>query len=150
MKYVVFWNSKEGFVARALGYAIKAFDLGCHGQMVPVHFNSKSNLINMTAYGVLSRDGSLYITLINRETAAHRDVNVNFSAGNSHTHGQTMFLAATNNDITATNGVTLGGAAIKDDGAWSGTWTSLAAPSNNRQFSVKLPTASAAVIRLYD
>ena len=82
MKYVVFWNSPEGFAVRPLGYAIKAFDLGCHGQLVPVHFGSNTDQINLTAYGVLSNDGSLYITLINKETARTRDVNVTIAPGN--------------------------------------------------------------------
>jgi glycosyl hydrolase family 79 len=148
MKYVVFWNSTEGFAARPLGYAIKAFDLGCHGQLVPVHFNSNADPINLTAYGVISNDGSLYLTLINKQTADPVSANVTIASGDSYTRGQVMFLTAPNNNITATAGVTLGGAPIKDDGTWSGTWTSLAAPSHLGQFSVKMPAASAAIVRL--
>ena len=148
MKYVVFWNSPEGFAVRPLGYAIKAFDLGCHGQLVPVHFGSNTDQINLTAYGVLSNDGSLYITLINKETARTRDVNVTIAPGNLYTHGQVLFLAAPHNDITATADVTLGGAPIKDDGSWSGAWTSLSAPFNNRHFSVTVPAAAATVVQL--
>jgi hypothetical protein len=148
MKYVVFWNSPEGFAVRPLGYAIKAFDLGGHGHLVPVHFKSNTDQINLTAYGVLSNDGSLYITLINKETARTRDANVTIAPGHSYAREQVMFLTAPHGDITATAGVTLGGAPIKDYGNWSGTWTSLAAPFNNGQFSVKVPAASAAIIQL--
>ena len=107
-KYVVFWNSPEGFAVRPLGYAIKAFDLGGHGQLVPVSFQSNTNQINLTAYGVLSKEDRLHITLINKETDRTRDASVTLAPGNSYTRGQVMFLTAPQNDITATAGVTLG------------------------------------------
>ncbi len=148
MKYVVFWNSMEGFTSRPLGYAIKAFDLGSHGQLVPVHFSSNADQINLTAYGVLSADGRLYITLINKETARPCNASVTIASGSSYIRGQVTFLTAPHGDITATAGVTLGSAPIKDDGSWSGTWTSLAAPLNKGLFSVKVPAASAAIVQL--
>ncbi len=147
-KYVVFWNSPEGFAVRPLGYGIKAFDLGCHGQLVPVHFTSDTDQINMTAYAVRSNNGSLYITLINKETAQTRDATVTIAPGNSYTRGLVMFLTAPHSDITATTDVTLGDAPIKDNGSWSGTWTSLATSVNNGHFSVKVPAASAAIVQL--
>jgi hypothetical protein len=48
----------------------------------------------------------------------------------------------------ATTGVTLGGALIKDDGSWSGTWTPLAAKLNHGRFSINMPAASAAIVRV--
>jgi Glycosyl hydrolase family 79 C-terminal beta domain len=147
MKYAVFWNSPEGFAVRPLGYAIKAFDLGCHGQLVPVDFKSNPDRINLATYGVLADDGDLCVTLINKETVRSREANITIAPGNSCTHGQVIFLTAPYNNITATAGVTLGGASIKDNGSWSGTWTSLAAPLNSGQFSVTVPAASAAIIQ---
>jgi len=147
-RYVVFWNSVEGFAVRPLGYGIKAFDLGCHGQLIPVHFTSNTDQINLTVYGVRSNNGSLYITLINKETARSRDANVTIAPGNPYTRRQVMFLTAPGSDITATAGVTLGGASIQDNGSWPGKWTSLSTPFNKGQFSVKVPVSSAAVIQL--
>jgi hypothetical protein len=147
-KYVVFWNSPEGFAVRPLGYGIKAFDLGCHGQLVAMHFASNTDQINLTAYGVLSSRGSLSITLINKETDRTRDAKVTIAPGRSYTRRQVMFLTAPGSDITATTGVTLGGASIQDNGSWSGTWTSLAAPFSNGHFSVNVPAASAAIVQL--
>jgi hypothetical protein len=147
-KYVVFWNSLEGFAVRPLGYGIKAFDLGGHGQLVPVDFKSNTDQVNMTVYGVLAGDGSLFITLINKETDHTRDANVAVAPGSSYTHGRVTFLTAPHGDITTTAGVTLGGAPIEDNGNWPGTWTSLPAPATNGQFSVKVPAASAAIVEL--
>jgi hypothetical protein len=147
-KYVVFWNSPEGFAVRPLGYAIKAFDLGCHGQLVPAHLGSNTNQINLTAYGVLAGDGNLYITLINKETSPTRDAQVAIAPGSSRARGHVIYLTAPNSDVMATAGVTLGSAPIKDNGSWSGTWTALAAPSSNGSFSVPVPAAAAAIVRL--
>jgi hypothetical protein len=147
-KYVVFWNSPEGFTVRPLGYAIKAFDLGGHGQLVPVSFKSNSDQINLTAYGVLSKDGSLRITLINKETAGAREASVTITPGNSYTHGLVVFLIAPKGDITVTDGVTLGGTPIADNGNWSGSWSSLAGSFTNGHLSVRVPAASAAIVAL--
>jgi hypothetical protein len=147
-KYVVFWNSPEGFAVRPLGYGIKAFDLGCHGQLVPAQVTSNTDQINMTAYGVFSSKGGLSITLINKETAGTREANVTITPGYSYAHGRVLFLTAPHGDITTTTGVTLGGAPIKDDGSWSGTWASLSAPFHKGQFAIKVPAASAAIIQL--
>ena len=82
-KYVVFWNSPEGF-AVPLGYAVKAFDLGSHGRWVPVHLGSNADHINLTAYGVLSDEGRVYVTLINKDTARACEANVAISPGRAH------------------------------------------------------------------
>jgi hypothetical protein len=147
-RYVVFWNSPGGFAVRPLGYGIKAFDLGCHGHLVPVHFTSNTNHVNLTAYGVSSNKGNLYITLINKEADRTHDVTVTIAPGGSYTRRQVMFLTAPRSDITVTGGITLGDAPIKDDGSWSGTWTPLAAPFGNGLFSISVSAASAAIVQL--
>lgn len=147
-KYVVFWNSPEGFAVRPLGYAIKAFDLGSHGQLVPVHFSSNADQINLTAYGVLSSDSGMYVTLINKDTTRACEANVTIAPGSPYTRGKVMLLTAPGGDITATAGTTLGGAPIKDDGSWSGVWTPLSAKFNKGHFSVSMPAATAAIVQL--
>ena len=148
MKYAVFWNSPEGFTVRPLGYAIKAFDLGCHGQLVPVRFQSNADQINLAAYGVLSKDGSLYLTLINKEYAQRQETSITIALGAAYTRGQIIYLKSSRGDITATDGITLGGASIKDNGDWYGKWTAFAMPSDKRTLSVNLPAASAAIVHL--
>jgi hypothetical protein len=146
-KYVVFWNSPDGFSVRPLGYALKAFDLAGHGQRLPVRFSSGAGQINLTAYGVLSKDGNVYVTLINKEAARGRDALVTISAGKSYLSGPAMFLAGPDNDIAATRGVTLGGAPIEDNGNWAGRWTSLPTGTNGT-CSLKVRAASAVIVRL--
>jgi len=147
-KYAVFWNSPEGFTARPLAYGIKAFQHGSQGRFVPVHFNSNADHVNLTAYGVLATNGSLFVTLINKDTARACDASITMAPSSSYDRAEAMFLAAPNGDIMATTGVTLGGALIKDDGSWSGTWTPLAAKLNHGRFSINMPAASAAIVRV--
>jgi hypothetical protein len=51
------------------------------------------------------------------------------SFGNSYAHAQKTVLTASQNDIAAKSGTTLGGAFITDDGRWKGA---LPSPSTAR------------------
>jgi hypothetical protein len=55
-------------------------------------------------------------------------------------------LQAPNNDVSLTDGETLGGSAIADDGSWNGTPTPL--PSSRGNFPLTLSPATAAVVKL--
>ena len=101
-----------------LGYAVKAFELGSHGAVVPVAITNADG-VNLTAYSVLSATNSLYVTIINKEhDTGARSAKVTVIADSSHTKGRVMFLAAPNGDVAVTKGVTLGGAGIHDNGTW--------------------------------
>jgi hypothetical protein len=73
---------------------------------------------------------------------------VTIEPGEAYARGQVLFLAAPQGDVAAKTGVTFGGTAIKDDGSWKGEWTPLAKPSDKGQFSVTVPMATAAIVRL--
>jgi hypothetical protein len=145
--YAVFITSNQGQHVHPLGYAVKAFDLGSHGAVVPVALSNPDG-VNLTAYGVLSEADGVYLTVINKEhDAGARSAQVTVSAGPRYTKGQVMFLSAPHGDVSSTEGVTLGGSAITDAGAWNGSFSSLPVPSSG-QFTMKLPAATAAVLHL--
>ncbi len=145
--YAVFVSSMHGYHVHPLGYGVKAFDVGRHGAVVPVDLANVSRL-NFTAYGVLSRDSNLYVTLINKEhDSGARSARVTVVTGSSYAKGEAMFLTAPNSDVAATDGVTLGGAAIKDDGTWNGSFSTLPTPSKGK-FTLDLPPATAVVLHL--
>jgi hypothetical protein len=107
------------------------------------------SLINLRAYAVLARDKTLYLTLINKEHGpGRRDAEVNLAPGKGYSHGQVMFLTAPGGDVEAKSGVMLGGASIDNAGLWNGAWTPLAVPSGSGQFKLKVPAATAAVVKL--
>ena len=148
-RYAVFWTSEAGYSVHPLGYAIKAFDLGNHGRMLPVNFISNKDAVNLTAYSVLGADKTLYLTLINKEHGSSgRAANATINLKSPYASAQQMLLSAPQNDVAAQSGITLGGAAITDDGKWNGTWTQLPASRNKKMFSVTIAPATAVVIKL--
>ncbi len=145
--YAVFVTSMRGYHVHPLGYGVKAFDIGRHGAVVPVELANASGL-NFTAYGVLAGDSNLYVTLINKEhDSGARSARVTVVAGSSYARGEAMFLTAPSSDVAATDGVTLGGAAMTDDGTWSGSFSMLPTPSRGK-FTLDLPPATAVVLHL--
>jgi hypothetical protein len=142
-KYTAYFTATNGYCVRPLGYGIKAFDLGGHGKIIPATISNSSNL-NLTAYAVLGDDKNLYLTIINKEHGENgRDAKISIAQNSAgFSSGQIISLTAPNNDVAATAGVTLGGAAIQNDGSWKGKWTPLDSSV------VKVPAASAVVVKL--
>lgn len=143
--YAAFWSTAHGYDAHPLAYGIKAFDLGGHGRLIPAEIGSNPQNLNLTAYGVLANDGSVFATVINKEYgAAARTGRITLGIGRGHA-GKVMFLTAPDNDVAAKSGITIGGDAIHEDGSWQGRWTPLSASIG---FAFDLPAASAAVVEL--
>jgi hypothetical protein len=137
----------HSFQIRAKGYGIKAFDLGGHGRVEPLTMTD-TNKLNLTAYAVTDPT-NLYVTLINKEYGARGcnavvDIRLDgFAPGDV----SAMFLTVAGNDVKATRGVTLGGACITNNALWKGQWAVLGRVTK-RQFSVTVPTASAAIVKM--
>jgi hypothetical protein len=128
-----------------LAYAIKAFDLASHGKLVAVKLPDSQ--ANISAYGVLRNDRTLYVTLINKDhgTTTHA-AEVTLELPRGYDHAETMSLIAPGNDIGATSDIKLGGSSISGDGAWNGTWSR--AKIAARQATLTLPPASAVIVKL--
>jgi hypothetical protein len=148
-RYAVFLTSPAGYAVHPLGYAMKAFDLGSHGRMVPVHVTANDDHLNLTAYSILAPDGALCVTIINKEHGANaRDATVTLASGGGYARGEAIFLTAPGGDVAAKTGLLLGGAPIGDDAGWGGQWTPLPAPASDGAFVIKIPAATAVVVRL--
>ena len=146
-RYAAFWTSDTGYNVHPLGYGIKAFDLGGHGNLQPLTITN-TNEVNLTAYAVRAADKNLFVTVISREhNAGAPAANVTLATTEKFARGQIIFLTAPKGDVAAKTGVTLGGAEIKDDASWKGKWKKLK-PGKDGQFTVTIPAASAAVIQL--
>ncbi len=149
MKYSVFVNSSGGNVVHPLGYAMKMFDLGARGRLLPARVNSPDQ--NLRAYAVLAADGAVYVTIVNKNYAPDASaVEVDLYAGDEGWKAgpQVIFLLAPGHDVNATSGLTLGGASIKDDGTWQGTWSPLPASKKVHHFLLQLPPAAIAVAKI--
>jgi hypothetical protein len=138
--YAAYWTSPEGYHAHPVGYAMKAFDVGSHGAIIPVKISGGS--VHMTAYATVGDDKKVYVTLINKENGAQaQDASVTLAV-QGYGAAESLPLTAAGDDVASTDTEMLGGARIEDDGKWAGTWT----PVNGTVLT--LPAASATVIRL--
>ncbi len=148
-RYAIFLTSATGYAIHPLGYAMKAFDLGSHGRLVPARVAANDDHLNLTAYSVLTSDSAICVTIINKEhgTGA-RDATVTLAPGGAYARGEAIFLTAPGGEVAAKTGLLLGGAPIKDDAGWNGIWTPLAAPAVDGAFVIKVSAATAAVVRL--
>jgi hypothetical protein len=139
----------KGIKVLPVGYGMKLFDLGSHGRLVPVNVASDPDHLNLAVYGTLASDQTLYITVLNKEFGATgRPAKLTINSGLPGAHGKIISMSAPTGDITAVEGITIGGAGIKEDGSWSGKWSDLPAASAEGSVTVVVPAASAAVIEL--
>jgi len=143
---VITRDATRGLMVNPKGYGIKAFDLGSHGNIEALTI-SNPDRINLTAYAVRgARDH--FVTLINKEHgSAAREANVTLVAPGVVESPEVIFLTAPGGDPSAKTGVKLGGASINADGPWLGKCGTLSAGQSG-QCAVKVPAASAAIVRL--
>ena len=147
-KYTAFFTATNGFYVRPLGYGIKAFAIGSNGKLLPAVITNAENL-NLSLYAVKDEAGHLSLTIINKE---HGDGARSATVSIDETHafsarGHLMLLTAPAQDPAATEGETLGGGAIENDGSWNGNWT-LVEPSSTGTFTVEVPACSAVILKL--
>ncbi len=146
------------WTAMPYAYGLKAFNLGGHGFPITntAAVLSNPNNINVTAYGVLSADGShLYVTIINKTFDAVGAVAANVTIPapanfGSLTNACCMLLSSTppgqDGNATIVQTAFLGGSPIPNSGQWNGTWTPLTL--SNGQADLVVQPATAVVIDL--
>lgn len=145
--YAVFLSSGRGYAIQPLGYAMKAFDLGGHGRIVPIRI--LSGPVNLTAYGVLASDTALYLTLVNKEhdpQAQNTIVQLNLPA--ICNRAEFIRLEDRSGDVRDTSGLLLGHAEIQINGVWNGKWNTFETGSIPGRFTITVPPASATILKL--
>lgn len=136
-------DAAGNYQSRPQGYGIKAFDVGGHGKVVPVTISRSG----MTAYGVIDST-NLYLTIINKEHGQHgRDAEVSVKGIDINGPVWIMGLKAPNNDVSATNGITLGGATLNNTGEWQGKWTLLQSHGDD-SLTIPVSATSAIIVKI--
>ena len=104
--------------------------------------------MNLTAYAA-GNTTNCWVTVINKEhgTGARAASVTIVTRGITNGSAATMLLTAPGGDVTATDGITLGGAAITNHGPWLGQWTTLGSLTNG-QWTLSVPAASAAIVQI--
>jgi hypothetical protein len=152
-RYAAFVTSGAGYEARPLAYGMKLFDLGGHGPSVKTTVAPSAGG-GLVAYAVLGDDTNAYVTIINKAHGADAkasDVELKFDAAPAElSQASAIFLEGARGDLAGGSGdVTLGGAAIREDGTWHGQWTHvpIADDGGGATIVVRLPPASAVVVK---
>jgi hypothetical protein len=143
--YSFFTTTTGGYTVHPGAYGPIAFKLGGNGRIVPVTLSNPSGM-NLTAYGVLAPDNSLWVTIINKtiETGSIT-ANLTIKLGGNYSTGNMWLMQAPNNDDSQTTGITLGGGQVGVNGIWSGSSTPVSVSGSTATLS--LSPASAAVIQ---
>ncbi len=149
-RYAAFVSSAKGYEARPLAYGMKLFSLGGQGKILTTSISTDTNQ-NIVAYATLAKKKTACVTLINKThggSATNSEVQIKLDAGLAGKTAQVILLTAQDGDIAAgSSAVTLGGAAILEDGTWEGRWTSLPIAKGADTITLTLPPASAAVVK---
>jgi hypothetical protein len=145
--YAVYWDLPNNeYATQAVGYGMKAFDLGSHGKLFPVEVTTEDKA-QVSAHAVLADDGSVYLTILNKEIGtAPRAVVLKQLRKMGFTKVESISLGVKNNYAGAIEGFTVGGAKIETDGFWKGKWKKVS--SSGDTISVVIPPTSAVILHL--
>jgi hypothetical protein len=124
-----------------------AFAEGCRGERVAASYDAGE--VDLTAYATVDAHGSPTVVIVNKDEGTDADIRIvaksiaaKYEAGNA----RVMRLSAPSRD--SRTGVTLGGAAVEQDGRWHGRFEN--ARVSDGICRVHIPTASAAIVKLED
>ncbi|NCY22642.1 hypothetical protein EBX31_11900, partial [bacterium] len=147
--YTPLTSSAHGYTILPPGYGIKMFELGSHGDLLPVEVSQNKEKVNLVAYGVKDSGNVLYVTLINREYGVKgRVADVRVETKKALNKVETITLSQENGDISQVEGVTVGGAKIAEDGTWKGSWMPLARGVEGTGIKVEVPPATAILVKV--
>ena len=113
---------------------------GAHGQPLGVPTCKGHAPFDFDAYAYRDHDGSTHLTLINKSYGdkTHAAAVTITLQGTGAGTWQSMDLAQKDSDVAAKTGVTLGGAAIDQQGTWAGQWRPIDQPSG-RSLTIQVP-----------
>jgi Glycosyl hydrolase family 79 C-terminal beta domain len=130
----------NGFRARPLYYAMLMFHHAAIGRLVPV-VASPSVDANVAAHAAVADDGTVRVTIINKEAATPMATSITLEPG--LTPAQTTILRLTGASLQSDSAVAFGGASVGADGTWGPRGVEAVAGG---KYSLTVPPASAALV----
>ncbi len=121
-------------------YGMLAFAEACHGERVAVSYDAGA--VNLTAYATVDADGTTALVIVNKDEGA--DAEIRIAAKSEAGSARVMRLSAPSLD--SKSGVTLGGAAVEQDGQWRGRFETVRVIHGICR--VRVPAVSAAIVKL--
>lgn len=141
-------GAASSYALEAPGYGLWAFHYGSQGQPLSTTITNPSNA-NITTYGLLEANGGETVHIINKTSGDQAvDVTANIAPGGSYTAAQVIVLKQENDDVTATSGITFGGAPMGGDGTWIGGYGPQQSLTGG-VFTVTVPHSQAVVVHFY-
>jgi hypothetical protein len=129
-----------------LYYGMLFFSKASLGKMLTVG-STTSGTINFTSYAVQQADGTVQVTLINKDLA--NEAAVSLSAANGTTQlTNASVLRLQGPSPSSLTGTLFGGSAVKADGTWASSANESLVMSGNTT-TVKVPACSAVLITLH-
>ena len=149
----IYLDTAGNLQANPKAYGIKMFDLGGHGSVEPLTItNTRANSTSIRRMVWARRAIFLSPSSTKRPASVARTRNSDRNRAcrdlfrGRGTAG--MFLTAPSGNLAATNGLTLGGAAITNNAPWQGHWTSLGTLTNGQCVVEPVPAAWRLVCKL--
>jgi hypothetical protein len=140
-----------GLKIRPQAYAYLAFKQGARGQCLPIQLKKGAGY-DFDAYAYCDRDGSVYVTLINKSNGDHAksaSVSIFLSDNAKIGHPQRMDLKQKESDPAAKGNITFGDSAIDSQGCWVGRWTAVTDASAHA-LTVEVAPTSATLLHFSD
>ena len=138
----------HGFTMRPQGYAYLAFSQGAQGRPLSVKMET-APAFDFSAYAYQDRDGSIYVTLINKsfgDQAQPASVSLQLPQSTGSGTWQRMDLVQKDQNVAAKTGIKLGGTSITPQGIWSGRWKQIEMAEMSGNLTVQVAPASAAIL----
>jgi len=143
-------GAAAGYTLRPIGYGMFAFSYNGQGQPMSAKVTSNPGGVNMSAYALTETNGTASAHLLNKTHGSGAiDATVKLTLP-GYQHAQVMYLKQANNDVTATDGITLGGAPVNPDGTWSGHYTVDGLAPAGGVFTIPVPHTQAAIVHFYN
>jgi hypothetical protein len=131
----------ETATAEPLYYALLCFKQSCMSNLLPISTTNPDGL-NLSSYAVLKDDGSLLLTLINKNSSIGGNITIH-TGMTLHSSG---YLLLTASALTSTSGVTFGGHSVGADGSFTmANYTSIPFHADSTQISI--PAGSALLMQ---
>jgi hypothetical protein len=138
----------HGVAMHPQGYAFLVFSQGAHGR--PLEVKTKvAPMFNFDSYAYRDRDGSIYVTLINKsfsDQAQPASVSLQLAHGPDSGTWRRLDLAQKDQNVAAKTGIMLGVVAVNSQGIWAGRWKKIKG-GNDGNLTVQVAPASAGILR---
>ncbi len=147
-RYAVFWTAPDGYQVHPLAYALKMFSLAGPGHLLATRISNEDGL-NICAYALISPEGAITVTLINREHGPNgRPAPFILNPALPDSSASCLELTALGNSVEAEDGILLGGSSIGTDGSWNGHWKAMPRQAESGTYHLTLPPASAVLVKI--